>query len=67
MNIYTLENFINYCDDMMIAEEGFFKNYIKRKIKETKDWRNEHSKPIRKNIENKNRQLYVLSKLQTTL
>ena len=29
---YTLENFISYCDDMMIAEEGFFNN----KNKETK-------------------------------
>ena len=35
-------------------KEFLFKNYIKRKIIETKDWRNEHSKPIRKNTENKN-------------
>jgi len=31
MDNYTLESFINYCDDMMIAEEGVFDNVFHKK------------------------------------
>ena len=42
---YTLENFINFCNDMMIAEEGKLMDKIKAKFSKKKK-KDEYVKPI---------------------